>query len=95
VSTNSTFSSFAQSCAAGNKPINSEGYIRPLPDRHQTLFLAWATVLNSIRLADETLVGSGSVVIKNTKPCSKNVGNPSRVIIYHREEGVRMKEREG
>jgi acetyltransferase-like isoleucine patch superfamily enzyme len=54
-----------------------------------------STVLNSTRLADETLVGAGSVVIRDTEPCSKNVGNPSRVIGYHKEEGVRMKVREG
>ncbi len=53
-----------------------------------------STILNRTRIADETLVGAGSVVIRDTEPCSKNVGNPSRVISYHREEGVRMKVRE-
>lgn len=49
-----------------------------------------STVLNSTRLADDTLVGAGSVVIRDTEPYSKNVGNPSRVISYHRDEGIRM-----
>lgn len=54
-----------------------------------------STILNRTRIAEETLVGAGSVVIRDTEPYSKNVGNPSRIIDYHREEGVRMKVREG
>lgn len=53
-----------------------------------------STILNRTHIAEETLVGAGSVVLKDTEPCSKNVGNPSRVISYHQAEGVRMKVRE-
>jgi acetyltransferase-like isoleucine patch superfamily enzyme len=52
------------------------------------------TVVDHVKIADENLVGAGSVVIRNTEPYSKNVGNPSRVISYHQEEGVRMKVRD-
>lgn len=45
------------------------------------------TVIDHINIAEETLTGAGSVVIRHTEPYSKNVGNPSRVIGYHREEG--------
>lgn len=49
-----------------------------------------ATVINHITIADDTLVGAGSTVIRNTEPYSKNVGSPSRIIGYHRDEGVKM-----
>jgi UDP-3-O-[3-hydroxymyristoyl] glucosamine N-acyltransferase len=49
-----------------------------------------STVIDSLSLADETLVGAGGVVIRNTEAFSKNVGNPTRVIGYHQEEGIRM-----
>jgi acetyltransferase-like isoleucine patch superfamily enzyme len=48
------------------------------------------TVINHIRIAPENLIGAGSVVIHDTEPYSKNIGNPSRVIGYHQEEGVKM-----
>jgi sugar O-acyltransferase (sialic acid O-acetyltransferase NeuD family) len=48
------------------------------------------TILNRIHIAQETLVGGGSVVIRDTEPYSKNVGNPSRVISYHHEQGPGM-----
>jgi len=50
-----------------------------------------ATVINNTTLAEETLIGAGSVVIRNTTPYSKNIGNPSRVIGYHKEEGIKMR----
>jgi len=53
-----------------------------------------STVLNGTTVAEETLIGAGSVVIKDTEPYSRNVGNPSRIIGYHREEGVKLKVRE-
>jgi sugar O-acyltransferase (sialic acid O-acetyltransferase NeuD family) len=49
-----------------------------------------STIKNNITLEEETLVGAGSVVIRNSEPYSTNVGNPSRVIGYHKEEGIRM-----
>lgn len=49
-----------------------------------------AIVIDSRKIAEETLIGAGSVVIKDTEPYSKNVGNPSRIIGYHKEEGIKM-----
>lgn len=49
-----------------------------------------ATIINNIMISEESLVGAGSVVIKNTEPFSKNVGNPSRVLGYHTEEGLKV-----
>lgn len=54
-----------------------------------------ATVINNVNVADETLIGAGSVVIRDTEPHSKVVGNPARVIGYHREEGIKMEVRHG
>lgn len=50
-----------------------------------------AIVVNNTNIGQESLVGAGSVVIRHTEPYSKNVGNPSRVIGYHQEEGICMK----
>lgn len=52
------------------------------------------TVIDHIKIAEETLIGAGSVVIRDTEPYSKNVGNPSRIIGYHQDQGVRMMIRE-
>lgn len=49
-----------------------------------------ATIINHTKIAEENLIGAGSVVIRNTEPFSKNVGNPSRVIGYHQEEGMKI-----
>lgn len=49
------------------------------------------TIINNTLIAEETLIGAGSVVIRHTEPYSKNVGNPSRIIGYHVEEGIMMK----
>ena len=49
-----------------------------------------ATVSNNLVVEEETLIGAGSVVIRNTEPYSKNVGNPSRILGYHQEEGIKM-----
>jgi hypothetical protein len=54
-----------------------------------------ATVRNSLILEKETLVGAGAVVIRNTEEYSENVGNPSRVIGYHKDEGIKMLVRRG
>ena len=50
-----------------------------------------ATISNNTRISEESLVGAGSVVIKDTEAFSKNVGNPSRVLGYHKEEGLKVK----
>jgi acetyltransferase-like isoleucine patch superfamily enzyme len=49
-----------------------------------------AVIKNLTIIEDETLIGAGSVVIKNTEPYSKNVGNPSRIIGYHKEDGIKL-----
>ena len=49
-----------------------------------------STILNSKQIGDEVLIGGGAVVIKNIEDYSKNVGNPSRCIGYHREEGLEV-----
>lgn len=49
------------------------------------------TIIDHVRIEDENLIGAGSVVIKNTEPFAKCVGNPSRIIGYHREKGIRMR----
>ena len=54
-----------------------------------------STVINNTTIAEETLIGAGSVVVRHTEPHSKNVGNPSRVIAYHREQGIMMEVNHG
>ena len=49
-----------------------------------------STIINNIIIEEETLIGAGSVVIRNTEPYSKNVGNPTRVLGYHKAEGIKM-----
>lgn len=68
----------------GNSRMNNTSYIG-----------LGATVINNIIMAEETLIGAGSVVIKNTEPYSKNVGNPSHIIGYHKEEGIKMSVTDG
>ena len=52
-----------------------------------------STIIENITIFDETLIGAGSVVLRNTEPFSKNVGNPSKLIGYHVNEGIEMKVR--
>lgn len=47
-----------------------------------------ATIVERLAIADETLVGAASLVIRDTETSSKNVGNPSKVIGYHLENGI-------
>jgi sugar O-acyltransferase (sialic acid O-acetyltransferase NeuD family) len=63
----------------GNCSINDTSYIG-----------LGATIKNNIVIEEETLIGAGSVVIRNTEPFSANVGNPSRIIGYHQEKGIRL-----
>jgi UDP-N-acetylbacillosamine N-acetyltransferase len=49
------------------------------------------TILPELMLADETLVGAKSLVVSTTKPFSKNIGLPSRVVGFHTEEGIVIK----
>lgn len=50
-----------------------------------------ATIRNGVRIAEESLVGAGGLVLRDTEPFSKNVGHPTRVLGYHREEGLGVK----
>lgn len=49
-----------------------------------------STIINDIIIKNETLIGAGSVVIHHTEPYSKNVGNPARIIGYHKDEGIKI-----
>lgn len=49
-----------------------------------------STILNNKTIGDEALVGGGAVVIKDVEAYSKNVGNPSRCIGYHKETGLEV-----
>lgn len=54
-----------------------------------------ATIIDYLTVEEETLVGAGAVIIKSTEPHSVNVGNPSRIIGYHPETGVKVVPRHG
>jgi sugar O-acyltransferase (sialic acid O-acetyltransferase NeuD family) len=47
-----------------------------------------STIIQRMKIADETLVGAGAVVIGDTKPWTKYVGNPARAISEHKSTGV-------
>jgi UDP-3-O-[3-hydroxymyristoyl] glucosamine N-acyltransferase len=52
-----------------------------------------STITDHIVLGRETLVGAGSVVINDTLPFSKVVGNPARLIGTHKDEGIKISAR--
>jgi acetyltransferase-like isoleucine patch superfamily enzyme len=56
-----------------------------------------ATIIDHLSIADDTLIGAGAVVIRNTEPCTKYVGNPAKPIGKHEATGVTidMRAREG
>ncbi len=47
-----------------------------------------ATVIQHVTLADETLVGTKSLILNDTKPYSKNIGIPAKCVSFHFEEGI-------
>lgn len=49
-----------------------------------------STILNDKSIGEECLIGGGAVVIKDIESYTKNVGNPSRVIGSHKEEGLKV-----
>lgn len=49
-----------------------------------------STIINRINFSEEVLIGAGSVVIKNPEAYSVNVGNPSRFIKEHKNEGLKV-----
>jgi len=48
------------------------------------------TINNCINISNETLIGSGAVIIKNTDEGTAYVGNPARVISSHKETGIML-----
>jgi UDP-N-acetylbacillosamine N-acetyltransferase len=50
-----------------------------------------STVIDSILIERETLVGAGSLVLKNTEPFSKYIGSPARKVGEHAETGIVFK----
>jgi sugar O-acyltransferase (sialic acid O-acetyltransferase NeuD family) len=49
-----------------------------------------STVIQQVRLADETFLGAGSVVIRNTDAHTKYVGNPAQAIGAHQDTGIML-----
>ncbi|MDR0611938.1 MAG: hypothetical protein LBG45_00330 [Dysgonamonadaceae bacterium] len=47
-----------------------------------------STVNNSLIIAEETLVGSGAVIMRNTNPGTTYLGNPARAISTHLDTGI-------
>jgi sugar O-acyltransferase (sialic acid O-acetyltransferase NeuD family) len=47
-----------------------------------------ATIVDHTIIANNSLIGAGSVVLRDTEPHSRNVGNPSRIIGYQAKEEV-------
>ena len=47
-----------------------------------------ATVIDHLIIANDTLIGAGAVVIRDTEPCTKYVGNPAKPISKHETAGV-------
>jgi acetyltransferase-like isoleucine patch superfamily enzyme len=54
-----------------------------------------STCLQYTGIANETLIGAGSVVTKNTTPHTLYIGNPARPVSTHEETGIMMKSRDG
>ena len=47
-----------------------------------------STIIQKINIADETLIGAGSVVIEDTEPYTVYVGNPAKAIKTHKDTGI-------
>lgn len=50
-----------------------------------------AVVIQNVILANETLVGACSLVLKNSEPCSKLIGQPAEVVGTHSNMGIEIK----
>ena len=50
-----------------------------------------ATLTDNLIIADETLIGAGSVVIKSTEPHTKYIGVPAKPAGEHKENGIEIK----
>jgi len=78
-----------------NYSINSHNYIAPscniggYVSMGELCFLGiGSTVKERIKISDETLLGAGAVLLKDTEPYSVYVGNPARKIKEHKETGI-------
>ena len=49
-----------------------------------------STLVDSLILERETLIGAGSLVLKSTEPWSRYVGSPARKVGEHAETGDRV-----
>ena len=47
-----------------------------------------ATLIDGVTVERETLIGAGSLVLKNTEPYSKYIGSPAKKIGEHAENGI-------
>lgn len=47
-----------------------------------------STCSHNLSIGDESLIGANALVLKDTMPCSKNIGSPSRVVGFHQREGI-------
>jgi UDP-3-O-[3-hydroxymyristoyl] glucosamine N-acyltransferase len=50
-----------------------------------------STVIDHVVLENETLIGAGALVLKNTEPASTYLGHPARKTSEHPETGISMK----
>jgi acyl-[acyl carrier protein]--UDP-N-acetylglucosamine O-acyltransferase len=53
---------------------------------------AGSVVRQMITIGSKSIIGSGSVVVKDIEPYSKSYGNPARHASYHKETGVIINE---
>lgn len=49
-----------------------------------------ATVGHNLIVSDESLVGACSLVLSNTRVCSRNIGVPAAEVGFHFEEGIKV-----
>jgi len=51
-----------------------------------------ALMVNNLKIAHETYMISGSIILKDTLPYAKYHGNPSKLIGFHEEHGIIIKD---
>ena len=50
-----------------------------------------STVIQNLKILDESLIGAHSLQLRNTSQYSQWYGNPSNLIKYHMEKGIEIK----